>query len=259
MQSKIAEAIGMGYSPVALIWTDERPEGAVQFKKGARGCVVATLVAAAKGKKVVFDRETFGCPGGGTGLGFGNQYVYFPGGIEYFLSTGNKEFCRSEAGKNIAAGMSDLEHGERYFKSPEIAAKFVETLPMRDIPAKYIVLKPIEQVDADQKPKVVVFLVKPDQLSALVVLANYGRGANNNVIAPMGAGCHTFGLFPYSEGEKENPRAVIGMFDISARPLVDKNVLSFSVPLGMFEEMESNVEGSFLEKEPWLKVKERNK
>lgn len=259
VKSKIAEAIGMSYFPVAVIWTDDKPEGAIQFKEGARACVVAMLVAAAKGKTAVFDRKTFGCPGGGTGLGFGNQYVHFPGGIEYFLSTGNKEFCRTEAGKNIARSMPHLEHGERYFKSPEIAAKFVESLPFRDVPAEYVVLKPIEQVAGNEKPKVVVFLVKPDELSALVVLANYGRGANYNVIAPMGAGCHTFGLFPYSEDEKETPRAVIGMFDISARTIVDKNILSFSVPFKMFEEMEGNVEGSFLEQEPWLKVRERNK
>lgn len=259
MQSKIARAIEMSYSPVAVIWTDEKPEGALQFKEGTRACVVAMLTAAARGKTAVFDRKTFGCPGGGTGLGFGNQYVYFPGGIEYFLSTGNPEFCQTEMGKNIASRMPHLEHGERYFKNPETARKFVDSLPMRDVPTEYIVLKPLEEVKENEKPKVVVFLVKPDQLSALVVLANYGRGANNNVIAPMGAGCHTFGLFPYSEDENEIPRAVIGMFDISARPKVDKDILSFSVPFRMFEEMEDNVEGSFLEQEPWLKVVKRNK
>jgi len=259
MESKIAKAIEMDYSPVAIIWTDDKPEGALQFKEGSRACVVAMLTAAAKGKTAVFDRKTFGCPGGGTGIGFGNQYTYFPGGIEYFLSTGNPEFCQTEMGRNIAKGLPHLEHGERYFKSPEAAAKFVESLPFMDVPTEYIVLKPLDKLNPGEKPKVVVFLVKPDQLSALVVLANYGRGGNYNVTAPMGAGCHTFGIFPYSEDENETPRAVIGMFDISARPKVDKDILSFSVPYKMFEEMENNVEGSFLEQDPWLKVKERNK
>jgi hypothetical protein len=39
---------------------------------------------------------------------------------------------------------------------------------------------------------------------------------------------------------------------------VDRDLLSFAVPFKMFLQMESNVEGSFLEKENWLQVLERN-
>jgi hypothetical protein len=96
-------------------------------------------------------------------------------------------------------------------------------------------------------------------LSALVVLANYAREANDNVIAPFGAGCHSVCIFPYREAGAENPRAIIGLTDVSARKQVDKDILSFTVPYKMFLEMESNVKGSFLENEEWLKVQERNK
>ncbi|MEW5899186.1 MAG: DUF169 domain-containing protein [Bacillota bacterium] len=75
---------------MAILFAEKKPEGALHFKEGRWGCVVAMFTAAAKGRTAVFDRQTFGCLGGGTGLGFGNQYVHFPGGIEYFLSTGNK-------------------------------------------------------------------------------------------------------------------------------------------------------------------------
>lgn len=62
-----------------------------------------------------------------------------------------------------------------------------------------------------------------------------------------------------SVADAENPRAIIGLVDISARKRVEKDILSFTVPYKMFLEMESNVEGSFLEKETWLKVLKRNK
>ncbi|MCF8012167.1 MAG: DUF169 domain-containing protein [Clostridiales bacterium] len=255
MQSKIAEAVKLLYHPVAVTWTDEKPENALQFKEGRWGCVIGMLNAAAsKGKTAVFDRKTFGCLGGGTGLGFGNQYQHFPGGIEYFLSTGNKKLCN----KNFN-NMPALGHGERYIKTPEIAAKFVESLPVIDIPNEYVVFKPLEQVDEGEKPVVIVFLARPDELSALVVLANYARETNNNVTIPMGAGCHTIGIFPYKEAEKEIPAAVVGLTDISARNKVEKDVLSFAVPYKMFEEMENNIEGSFLEQEPWTKIVQRNK
>ncbi|MGB9804940.1 DUF169 domain-containing protein [Desulfofundulus sp.] len=258
MESKIARALNLKYSPVGILLSEEKPPGALQFKEGRWGCVVAMFMGAARGKTAVFDRKTYGCLGGGVGLGFGNLYVNFPGGIEYFLSTGNQEFCRSEAARGLVRNMPALEHGEGYFKSPEVAKKFVDALPYVEVPAPYVVFKPLDQVPEDEKPEVVVFLANCDQLSALAVLANYNRGGEQSVIIPFGAGCHTLFLFPYHEARSERPRAVVGLTDISARKHVEKDLLSFAVPYKMFLEMEDNVEGSFLEKEEWRKVRERN-
>jgi len=259
MESKIAQATQMKYSPVALVLTNEKPAGALQFLEGKWGCVIAMLNAAAKGKTAVFTRKTFGCLGGGVGLGFGNTYENFPGGIEYFLSIGNKDFCNTELGKNMIHAMPHLEHGEGFKKNPDSAKKFVDALPMIDVPSEYVMFKPLEKLSEGEIPKVVIFLANPDQLSALVVLANYARGTNDNVIIPFGAGCQAIGIIPYNESEAELPRATIGLIDISVRTKFDKDILSFSVPYKMFLEMEANVQGSFLQKSEWLKVMERNK
>jgi len=258
MKSKIAEAVSLRYSPVAIVFTGEKTEGALQFKEGRWGCVVAMLGAAAKGRTAVFDRKTYGCIGGGTGLGFGNTYVNFPGGIEYFLSTGNKEFCESEMGKHVVRNMPALSHGEAYKKTPELAKSFVDSLPCYDVPTEYVVFKPLEELSPGEKPEVVVFLATPDQISALVVLANYARHGGDNVIAPFSAGCHSIFIIPFNERNSENPRGVIGLTDVSARKHVDKDILSFSVPYKMFLEMEGNVEESFLTRDEWLKVRKRN-
>ena len=258
MESKIARAIGLRYPPVVILFSEQKPEGALQFKEGRWGCLVAMFTAAAKGRPAVFDRQTFGCLGGGTGLGFGNQYVHFPGGIEFFLSTGNKEFARSPKADGFRTS-APLEEGEGYFRSPEIAKKFVDALPMTEVPAPYVVFKPLDQLTGEETPEVVIFLANVDQLCALCVLTNYDRGAGQSVIVPFGAGCHTLGIIPYAEAKSDQPRAVIGLTDISARRHVDKDLLSFAVPFPMFKQMEENVAGSFLEKETWRKVLERNK
>ncbi|NLB18102.1 MAG: DUF169 domain-containing protein [Syntrophomonadaceae bacterium] len=46
--------------------------------------------------------------------------------------------------------------------------------------------------------------------------------------------------------------------DVSARPFIDPDLLSFSMPYAMFKEMEANVEGSFIDKSEWNKVSERS-
>jgi uncharacterized protein (DUF169 family) len=272
MKSKIAEALDLKHAPVAILWTEEKPAEAGEFKKGKWGCVMWMLARAAQGKTAVFTEDTYGCWGGGVGLGFGNQYLKFPGGLEcfyYFLSTGNDQW---ERGKETAGKIKDfvtkdfLEdflEGERYLKSPELVKDFVERMPMMDIPSKHVVFKPLNAVaPEEERPEIVIFLAPPDQLSALVILANYGRQGTENVIIPYAAGCQTIGIFPYKEAQSENPRAVVGLTDISARENIrnqlGKDLFSFAFPWKMFLEMEGNVEGSFLQRRTWKVLSRKN-
>ena len=257
MESKVASAINLKYIPVAVLFKEEKPENAMQFKEGRWGCVISMFSAASKGRIAVFDRKTFGCLGGGVGLGFGNQYVNFPGGIECYLSTGNKVISKSKEASEFKTS-TPLEDGEGYFKTPDIARKFVDALPMTEVPVDYVVFKPLNLLTDGDIPELIVFLANADQLSALTVLVNYHRGTGQNVIIPFGAGCHTIGIIPYSEAKAAEPHAVIGLTDISARRHVDKDLLSFTVPLSLYLQMEANVEGSFLGKEVWMDLTERN-
>jgi uncharacterized protein (DUF169 family) len=265
MESRIAEAIGAEYPPVALLFSDRKPEGAAQFATGKWGCVAWLLAGAFKGRTGVVDKHTYGCLGGGTGLGFGNCYETWPGGIARFyefLSTGNPRWSASgetltEAEAALRARcLEDLLHGEGYMKTPELVRRFVENLPITRISTRYVVFKPLSHISLEsERPESVTFLVDPDRLSALVVLANYGRGDSENVIIPFGAGCQTVGIFTYREARLNPPRAVVGLTDLSVREHFGKqfgrNVLTFSIPFAMFEEMEANVAGSFLERPTW--------
>jgi len=228
------------------------------------------LAAAARGQTAVFDRKTYGCQGGGVGLGFGNQYKVFPGGEDgfcYFLSVGNDQW---EQGRQTAEQVKpflrpeaydDFVHGERYLKSPELVRKFIEILPMVDIPYEYVIFQPLKDVDPDKtRPEVIVFLGDMDQVSALTVLANYDREHNENVIHPYAAGCQNIGIYPYREAKSAQPRAVLGLNDLSARValkrLLKDDLMSFAVPFQMFQEMEANVPGSFLERNTWKELME---
>ena len=69
MLSEIASRLKLRYSPVAIVFTDEKPAGATEFMEGRWGCAVSLLTAAAKGRQAVFSRRTFGCVGSIVGLG----------------------------------------------------------------------------------------------------------------------------------------------------------------------------------------------
>ena len=266
MKSAIARAIKLETQPVAVVWTDNEPAGAARFKSQQWGCVVSLFAAAAsRGISGAFDRQTFGCWGGGVGLGFGNQYESFPGGMDCFcrfLSTGNEE---SGQGGRVGQTMRDLGYGrmaddfvegERYIKDPQGAQRFVQSLPMQDIPTKYVVVKPLDQADPEQDDiKNVTFFVDPDRLSALVLLASYGNPDKESVIIPWAAGCQVPGIYAYRELKRKRPRGLVGLTDITARrnvrTILGEHTLSFTAPLPLYDEMEGNVEGSFLSRTTW--------
>lgn len=270
MESKIAKAIGLKHNPVAILLTDEKPEGAPQFKPGKWGCVMSMFANALRGRSTVFDAQTYGCWGGGVGLGFGNAYEQFPGGVDCFtrfLSSGNKEW---EKGKQVGEALADAAgkefaddflEGERYVKTPELVDQWLENLPMTEAKSRYVLFTPLSDTDpAAEKPENVVFAVDADQLSALVILANYARKGMENVAIPYAAGCQTIGILPWREAESENPRAIVGLTDVSARKYVRKlmgaEYLTFAMPWELFLEMESNVEGSFLERPIWQSLQD---
>ena len=156
--------------------------------------------------------------------------------------------------------MHHFLHGERFKKNPELVRAFIDALPINYIPTKFVAFVPLGNIEpATKQPESVTFLVTPDQLSALTVLANYDRPGLENVAIPYAAGCQVIGIFSYQEARSVHPRCAVGLTDLSARQClraqVGKDVVSFTIPFQRFLEMEANIEGSFLEQEPWVSLK----
>lgn len=252
MKSTLCDMLNFKLNPVAIFFTDQRPEETFQAKPGQRVCAASMLVAAAKTDVVsTFDEDTFGCPGGGVGLCFGNAFKKKKHPTEALLSNGD-EVLRQQG---ITFSRS-LGKGERFFATPELVRKWADAVPYTETPQKYVVFKPLHMVDANETPDLVFLFANPDQLSALVILCGYYRGQALNVLAPFASACQSI-LLAYQEREKETPNAIMGYFDISQRCNIPKEILSLTIPYKMFLELEQGAAEGCLTTDAWGRIQDR--
>jgi len=224
--------------PIAFYYTDDA--GSAQPFRITEGqhCFIGDLAAVRQGQTLCFDTKSVACFGGKRYLGFSQGLMP---NFEYFLS----------------CGIPGKLEGERYKKTPELVRELLKNVPTFTAPAKYIIFKRWDKLEEKDQPQVVIFFAPPDILSGLFTLANYDEPTNEAVFCPMGAGCGTIVQYPLIESQSNHPRAVLGMFDVSARPGVDSSSLAFSVPLNKFERMVDDMDESFLITGSWEKVKSR--
>ncbi|MGO8703850.1 MAG: DUF169 domain-containing protein [Candidatus Brocadiia bacterium] len=201
-------------------------------------CLIGQLGQVRKGRTLCVSGDSVSCFGGKRYLGFRKEVIP---DFEYFLSCGIP-------GKVI---------GERYKKSPQIVRQAMANQPSFDAPAKYAVFKRWDKLEESDPVEVVIFFAIPDVLSGLFTLANFDETDPCAVMAPFGAGCGAITLYPYLEKDRNPPRSVIGMFDISARPFVPACTISFATPMAKFERMVENMGESFLTTASWARVKRR--
>jgi hypothetical protein len=138
-----------------------------------------------------------------------------------------------------------------------MVTEYLKKHPPFEAPGKYLVFKRLDRLAREEQPFAVIFFTKPDVLAGLFALANYDLVEAEGVITPMGSGCASIINYPYLEVASGKARCVLGMFDVSARPCVPENELTFTVPFERFKQMVLNMDESFLITPSWSTVKNR--
>lgn len=161
-------------------------------------------------------------------------------GFEYFLSHGE-----------------NTPHCERYKRTPEQVNAFLKTI--HELPRKgdCLVFKRWDHLTEQDEPEAVFFFAPADVISGLFTLAGFDSSKQEAVISPFGAGCTSIIYYPYREQIEGTKRAVLGMFDPSARLCTGSNLLSFAVPISKFMEMIDQMEESFLITNTWKMMQKR--
>ena len=222
--------------PIVFYYSDEESISE-NDPSSTEQCLIANLVRVRGGTPLRFGSESIGCPGGRRYVGFSETLAT---NFEYFLS----------------CGIPGVLEGERYKKSPELVREVLKSYPAFKAPKKFIVFKRWDQIDESDEPEVVIFFAKPDVLSGLFTLANFDE-VEDGVRAPFGSGCSSIVMHPYLEKDSETPNSVVGMFDLSARPHVQSDIVTFAAPMTKFARMVENMSESFLITPTWEKIKQR--
>ena len=102
--------------------------------------------------------------------------------------------------------------------------------------------------------KSITFFVNPDQLSLLMLGAQYSSAPGDPapVIAPFGSGCME--LAPLFQ-DFDIPQAIIGATDIAMRQYLPPDILAFTVTKPMFKQLCDLDEKSFLYKPFWRNLR----
>ncbi|NYT05562.1 MAG: DUF169 domain-containing protein [Methanomicrobiales archaeon] len=217
------------------------PDETVQRAAAPKGwrCLVCDLARIRNGHSLSFDNESLSCRGAKFFLGYADERG---ADFRYFLSYGKP----------------GIVEGERYKRTPEIvdeADRLREHIPAR---GKCYTFKRWDLLTEDDAPEVVIFFARPEVLSGLFTLANFDQtDPNGGVICPFGAGCASIIHYPWLEQQKEHPKAILGMFDPSARPCVPVDMLTMAIPMKKFETMIGYMEESFLVTGTWEKVQKK--
>lgn len=235
--------------PIGIFFGDTSAECDLDAFPDKRNCVIPLLMAVANGKTISMNEESCNCPGGATGCCFGDGFSRRNPNIHKMLSQGY--------GKDAPVGMPEhMKDGERFFCSEELAMKWRNDLPFSDKAYPRIVFAPLSRWSEIGIPDLVFLFANPDQISALVTMLGFHNGRAINTIAPFGAACQSI-MFAAEQTDKDDPQAVMGLFDISQRRNALVNYLSITMPYLLWKNLTKDLDKSCLTTHAWKEIEKR--
>ena len=150
--------------------------------------------------------------------------------------------------------VSETEH---YKRTPDMVREYVAGLDLEITDKPYLNFVRIDRLDNWNGVEAVVFFATPDVLSGLCTWAYYDNNAEDAVVAKFASGCAAVVSFATVENRRGGRRCFLGMFDPSARLLVPKDELTFTIPMSRFAEMLVTMSDSALYQKAFSIVRRR--
>ncbi|MDV0447827.1 hypothetical protein MsAg5_17440 [Methanosarcinaceae archaeon Ag5] len=201
------EAFGESAELPVAFWYSNTP---VAQTEKITGCFFKEMRNVRDGKPAGLNAENISCPGGKFYTGFTEMPPFVP---------------------NFVSGK------EKYKETPELVIDFLNQLDVQRARKKYLNLARVDQVERFDDVEGIIFFATPDMLSGLASWAYFDNNSDGAVTSKFGAGCSSVIAEAVAENNRNGRRTFIGLFDPSVRPHIEKNVLSFTIPMSRFKEM----------------------
>lgn len=225
--AKYREAFGEDVPlPVAFGYSDK---AATEVRKIPR-CMVGAIRKVCDGEPLTLSAGNVLCGGGGLYTAFAPM----PDRVPVFVS--------------------ETEH---YKQSKEQVEKYIARLDIRLSEKPYLNFVRMDHIDNLDEVEGILFFAVPDVLSGLCSWAFYDNNDDDAVCTRFASGCCSIVAFAVKENAEGGRRCFIGMLDPSARPLVPKDELTFTIPAGRFKEMMNTMERSALFQKAYSIVRKR--
>lgn len=156
--------------------------------------------------------------------------------------------------ERVPAFVSETEH---YKQTKELAREYIGRLDIRLSDKPYLNFIRMDRLESLDDMDGILFFATPDVLSGLCSWAFYDNNDDDAVCARFASGCCSIMTFVVKENNTKGRRCFIGLLDPSARPLVPKNELTFTVPVCRFKEMMNTMERSALFQKAYSIVRKR--
>ena len=150
--------------------------------------------------------------------------------------------------------VSEVEH---YKQNKELVRTYINRLDICLSNKPYLNFMRMDSVENLDETEGIIFFATPDVLSGLCSWAFYDNNDNDAVCTQFASGCCSIVTFATQENKKNGRRCFIGMLDPSARPLIPKNELTFTIPTCRFKEMTDTMEQSALFQKAYSIVRKR--
>ena len=146
---------------------------------------------------------------------------------------------------------------EHYKQTPDQVKDYIDQLDIHITAKPYLNFVRMDGLATLDDVEGVIFFATPDILSGLCSWAFYDNDADDAVSTKFASGCCSIVTFAAKENRDGGRRCILGMLDPSARPLVPRNELTFTVPLCRFREMMGTMEQSALFQKAYSVVRKR--
>lgn len=235
---KIDAAGRLKAKPLCVYGSESIPDGAVRTTSIDR-CLAKAIFAASVSENsppLYFGKGSIaGCCAGGIGwTGYGRMAPL----IDFFVSTGTKEFRNGEA---------------EYLKaSPEVVRKSKEALGNITPAGTYTVVRRCDETDTDPGVKAIICFGNGEQIRNLASMVHFrSTDTFNAVLAPWGPTCATLMTYPAGPAEKA-PRdsAYLGPMDPTGNCWFPEDFMALGIPIGIAVGICEDLDSAFVMKRP---------